>query len=374
MLNLLLILIFIRPFISYLAFPSLDSLYSALILSFSLFWMLRNSISLKKLQPIKYPLLLFCIALIISIIFSVNRANSIGEIYKYGTGIILLILAAHFSDTQKDRFIYAIIFSGIAVSCFAIYQYFFGFRHLLNYLVKQNIVDPFVLDYVMSRRTFFPFVSPNILGGFVAMTMPLALACKHKLWIILPLGVTLLLTKSLSALFALFLGLMIYLYLQKKINKKMIILLCGIFASLMMIFMIRTAYQKEYLQPFYSITRRLGYWEDTLMLIKLHPFVGVGLGNFNLMESRFAHNFYLQLWAEAGILPFIAFFWLIGSVLKCDIRNIKESFQKNQMVVLVTAIEIFLIDNFLNFSFFLPEVNFFWCVIIGLFFSLYNRS
>lgn len=111
---------------------------------------------------------------------------------------------------------------------------------------------------------------------------------------------------------------------------------------------------------------RLSYWKDTLKIIKVKPFTGVGLGNFNLLQSRYAHNSYLQIWAEMGILGITSILWLIIAGLKSIIKHIKTSPHRNQIICLITTNTAFLIHNFVDFTFFLPEVALIWWIILGL--------
>ena len=143
-------------------------------------WMVIKKVPFKKIWPLKYPLILFCLALIISLVFSVNKLKSLTELYKYISGLLLFIVASSLNDKDKLRIIQTIVIAGLIISLAAIYQYFFGFQHLLNYIAKQKITNPFILDYVKSRRVFFPFVTPNTLAGYLIMIIPLALTLKNK--------------------------------------------------------------------------------------------------------------------------------------------------------------------------------------------------
>ena len=370
MFEILLILIFARPFISSLAFPYADFLYSYTLLIFLIIWLIYNGISTKKLQAIKYPFGLFCLALIVSIIFSSNKLNSLSEIYKYATVILLFLIVTSLSPENKIRAIRTIILAGFIISLLAIYQYFFGFKHTLEYLTRNNLATPFMLDYIASKRIFFPFITPNTLASYLIMIIPLTLTDKRNFWFVIPLSFALLLTQSLGALLSIFLGLIIYFYLVDKLNKrKVVFFFLGLIIIIGAIFIMRTAAQKQHIQPIFSITMRLNYWKDTLRIIKASPLTGVGLGNFNLAQSRYAHNSYLQIWAEMGILGIIAFIWLIGSVFKSVFNSMKTSPNKNQIIVLITGAVIFLIHNLIDFSFFLPEVALIWWVILGLSFA-----
>jgi len=366
MLIILLILIFIRPFISSLAFLYLNALYSGILLAFLILWIFYKGISIEKVKPIRYPLILFCLALIISVAFSTNRFNSLKEIYKYITGLLLFTIAA--SLTYKDRMhiINTLVYAGFIISLLAIYQYFFGFRHLLNYATKANITDSFALDYIASRRVYFPFVTPNTLAGYLAMLIPLTLLHKKKIYFIITLSFALLLTKSLGGFLSLFLALLIYFFLQGKFKKRKVILFLALIVIISSTFIIRSTSQKPHLKPAFSTVMRLNYWKDTLKIIKANPLTGVGLGNFNLPQSRYAHNSYLQIWSEMGILGVISFLWLIISVLRLSLKNIKISLNPSQLIGLTAANIAFLSHNFVDFSFFLPEVSLIWWLILGI--------
>jgi len=135
---------------------------------------------------------------------------------------------------------------------------------------------------------------------------------------------------------------------------------------MVIIFILRSAPYRQHTQPFFSMIMRLNYWKDAFEIIKRHPLVGVGLGNFNLKFSRYAHNSYIQIWAEMGILGLCAFIWVIYTTLTTSLKNLTKSPNRSQDVYLFIAGIIFLIHNFLDFTFFLPEVVFIWWIILGL--------
>ncbi len=370
MLKVLLTFIFIRPFISSLAFPYLNSLYSALFLIFLIVWLIYKGISIRKIQPLKYPLTLLCLALIISVVFSIDKLNSLKELYKYISGILLFLIVASLTYENKIRLIHTIILAGFIISLLAIYQYFFGSQHILDYMSKEKVTDPFALDYIQRRRAFFPFVTPNTLAGYFIMIIPLTLIRKNRIWFIIPVSFVLLLTKSLGAFLSIFLALAIYFYLQGKFEKRKVLFLIGLLIIIGLVFMARTTTQKQHLQPIFSTVMRLSYWKDTLRIIKARPLTGVGLGNFNLTLSRYAHNSYLQIWTEMGISGIISILWLIIVVFKSAVKNIKVSLNKSLLAGLITANASFLIHNLVDFSFFLPEVAFIWWITLGLSYAL----
>ncbi len=374
MLNSLLILIFIRPFISSLAFPYANFIYSAILLVFLTIWFIYRRISFKNIQVLKYPLILFSLALIISVIFSIDKINSLREIYKYLTGLLLFLITASFEYKDRVRIIRTVILAGFVISILAIYQYFFGFQHILEYLAKNGSPSSFTLNYyIRNKRVFFPFVTPNALAGCLAMIIPLTLIHKNKIWLITLLSSALLLTNSLSAFISLVLALGLYFYLQDKLKKRKIILIFGL-AIIGLLFIIRSVTYIQYLQPISSTTIRLSYWKDTLDIIRASPITGVGIGNFILAHSRYAHNSYLQIWAEIGILGIISILWLVILLFKSALKNITENTQKNQIISLIAANTVFLAHNLLDFTFFLPEVALLWWIILGLLVAKENNE
>ena len=363
----LLTLIFIRPFISSLAFPSTNMVYSYSLMLFLGLYIIGHGIDRQGLKPLKLPLIIFCISLVISVFFSQDRLNTINELYKYIIGILLLIVFASAVRETKLKIINIIIYAGFIISLLAIYQYFFGFRHLLEYMHQNNINSDFALDYLQPKRVFFPFVTADILGGYLIMILMLLLIDKKYTWLIFPILCALLLTKSLGAFLSLFLGLIVYFCLQDSAKRKQAVFLLGLLAlTIVLIFVIRQITSREHAQPVFSILARINYWLGALRVIKAHPIAGVGLGNFSLAASRYAHNSYLQIWAEAGALGFISFLAVVFTIIKIGYARIKQAKDSAMLRGLMVALVMLLFHNFIDFTFFLPEVSFIWWVIAGL--------
>lgn len=370
----LLILIFIRPFICSLVFFALNYVYSVSLLTLLIFWIIYKGLPFIKLKSLKFPLILFSFALILSALLSRHNVNSFDELCKYAGGLTLFVIAASFTNKTRGRLTAVITLAALIISILAIYQYAFGFKSLVTYITKQKITDTFVLDCVEQKRVFFPFVTPNLLGGYIAMIIPLSLSYKYKILFILPLAVALMLTKSVGALLAIYLSLTVYFYAAGKFKKKEILLLLGVLFIMGLIYALRTTVQKEHMQPLFSTLARMNYWEGALRIIKKSPIIGVGLGNFNLPQSRYAHNSYLQIWAEMGILGIISFLWLIVSILKISFKNLRNSPDRAKIAAFIASSVAFLIHNFVEFSFFLPEVAILWWLITGLLLSFPQKE
>ncbi|MDD5560913.1 MAG: O-antigen ligase family protein [Candidatus Omnitrophica bacterium] len=363
---LLLALLLIRPFISSLAYPWANSVYSFALIALLLLWIIRNNPPFERFKGLFFPLISFFLALAISSYFSINRVKSASELYKYLSAILLILILPGLTGKTRKNYIAGILTCGIVISIAALYQYFIGFSHLRNFINTQKITDPFVLDYLRQKRVFFPFVTPGLLAGYLAMVGPLVLLYKKRVWLSIPILCALFLTKSLGAFISLFLAGLVYASLRKGFKKTRAILLLGLALFIPLVFFMRDASGKGHLSPLFSIFMRINYWRDTVGIIKMHPFLGVGLGNFNLAYSRYAHNSFLQFWAEAGLFAITSLFWLIHRIMINSINQVKNLSDDKETLVLLTCLATFIFQNLWDFSFFLPEVSLIWWAILGL--------
>jgi hypothetical protein len=383
------------------------------LLLFLLIGITSKNLAIKNIKSIQYPLILFVLALAAAAISSSNKIISLKEFNNYITAILALLVAASLPWEDKYKVIRTIIFTGFVISIFAIYQYFFGFSHLSEYVAKNKITNQFVLDYIERKRIFYPFITPNTLAGYFILVMPLILiktpltlnpspfakASGDKLpigerervrgklyyfkqWLILAMALfALILTKSIGALLSLFFGACLYIYLKKRLTRKKIAALGVLTAICILIFILRQTASEEHFLVSFSVGKRLDYWHQTLKIIKAHPFKGMGLGMFNLYSTRYAHNSYLQLWAEMGILGLISFLWLLFTVFKSILKKLGTVpnltsqhslsgtvpiFSNDCPYFLVISCVAFLSHNLVDFTFFLPEVSLIWWVILGL--------
>ena len=374
MLTVWLTLIFIRPFIAALAFPKLNSAYSLILLLFLASWTIAKGFPSKRALPLKFAPTAFCLVLAISICASKNMVISANELYKYATGLLLFITAASFNHKERANTLKVIVWAGLVISLIALNQYFFEFKVVLNYITKHRITSPFAMDLISQKRVFSPFVTPNVLAGFLIMVIPLALTLKKRVLFLPPMLLALILTESLGGLIGLFLVLILYYCLRGKIyTKKIIFFTVSIITALILIILfIRSNASSQHTRPLFSLSMRWAYWKQTLGIIMKSPISGAGLGNFDLRFTRYAHNSYLEIWAEMGILGLISFLWLVFVSFAACLQNLRaqpSASRDHTSVGLLVSSAAFLIDNLINFTFFLPEVALVWWVIMGLMIS-----
>lgn len=347
----------------------LASSYSALLLVFSAFWTGIRGLSLEKLRPLRRPLVFAILLLIAASAFSIKHSQAPEEIFRYTLGLILFLIVAPLPESEKKRLVPWIILGAFAVSVLALRQYFFGFDLLRDYVAQEKTTDPFILEKIAQRRVFFPFPTPGILGGYLAMTLPLAFHPKKRMLFLIPLTGALLLTKSLGALISLTAVTAVLFLPQAHSPKKKIFAILALGAILGCVFALRTDNASRHLLPVFSLLTRVDYWKETWEIIRAHPLTGAGLGNFDLSGSRYAHNSFLQLWAEAGLAGIVSFLWLVIAVLKKSWKEIRCSPERKQKIGLLAGVCVFLVHNLMDFTFFLPATSFIWWVMLGLLYS-----
>ena len=361
----LLILIFIRPLIASLAFPVLNEAYSSLLLIFLASWIILRGLKLEAIKPVRYPLFLFILALLVSTIFSRNFGIAISNLYKYALAILTMLIAASLKK-KADTIIRVMLYSSFLVCCLAFYQYVFGFQRVLNYMAN-NLYDASIWEYIAQKRVYFPFITANLLAGYLSMMLPLTLTKKDRFAFILALTVALLLTRSLGGMVSAAAAMMLYFHLTRKINSKKAVGFAVLAVGIILVFLvIRSLAIKSHFQPAFSAAMRINYWWETLRIIREHPFLGIGPGNFDIVHSRFSHNSYLQVWAEMGIMGIVSLIWFISALGMNVLKNIRNSRDSNTVACLAASAASFCLHNLIDFSFFMPEISLLWWIICGL--------
>ncbi len=227
--------------------------------------------------------------------------------------------------------------------------------------------------------------APNTLAAFYLFAIPVTAACLGvlKRWriplvlIILLFGSGFILTFSRAAFLALMASTLFLLALQKK-WKWLLGLLCVLAAALILV------------RPFYenffgslnfkdiSVGERLRYWSYTWDMIQSHPWIGVGINLFmkklplfipaGEIYSGYAHNSYLQIWAEVGLLGLLSFlFPLTHLAVSLHTKKLGESWLNTCLSVGCLA---FLLQAIFDNHFFSMQPAFlffcFWGMWVGL--------
>ena len=138
-----------------------------------------------------------------------------------------------------------------------------------------------------------------------------------------------------------------------------------------------------------SVIRRITILKFTALMIKDHPLLGSGIGTYKYNTLRYqaeffeqeqqnrslyiigfankAHNEYMQIWAELGIIGLGIFIWLMIGYFTYGLRFIKKTkneYKKGIIIGLMGAVVAVLVDGIFGFPLHLPAtVILFWLAL-----------
>ena len=267
------------------------------------------------------------------------------------------------------------------ISVYSIYQYFWGYQHTIDYLKKANsdflLNSPYARDILMQKRAIGTFPSPNIFAGYLIVVFFLACYARQMLnsslasFQIAAITFAIILTKSFGACLSLAVSLIVLFFLFYKDSKKqrLLVMVYFIFVTLSIAFIILSKWGRlmNLENPHNPIMQRLNYWRISIAVIKDHPFLGIGSGNFQEVflkykvgwstDTRYSHNIFLQTWLETGILGLAAMGFLITAFIKKSLLKSKYFFLAGMA---------FILHNLIDITYFIPETGLFWWILLGL--------
>ncbi len=136
---------------------------------------------------------------------------------------------------------------------------------------------------------------------------------------------------------------------------------------------------------------RISIYNNTINMIKHHPFIGVGLNTFtknygkykteqaekyaHTADTIYAHNIYLQMAGETGLLGLVAFLLFLFQVFRQafnKLRKLNDKYLKIIGLSLIACIIAFLVNGLTETSLYYPRVVMVFWYLIGVSLSL-NR-
>ncbi len=376
------------------------------IIAASLYLLTEGRYKLVK-SGLNYPVIAFIIACTISLLSSTDIYTSL---YSLFTIIVLAGLYVLVPNVVRERkqirkiMVSLILVSGL-ISIYSIVQYL-G-------------IDLLNLKVVGSGYISGPFENRNVLASFLVFVMPVSAGflfekISRKLKIMVGLVgiitlIALIYTRTRGAWVG-FMGAMAFFAGaklmagggMKKIFKSLFSKKSLIIISLMVIcfgLLIRYDYRRpgSFTEKFLSIAdledpatrHRFVMWRTGIDVIREHPLLGTGMGTFKKIHlkyqskylrtkkygrfeglSRFAHNDYLEITANTGILGLGTFLWLIVTLYWTGFKRLKQisesKYSPNLLIVILSSLTAVLIHSFFHYSFYLPTTSMLFWLWLGL--------
>jgi len=294
--------------------------------------------------------------------------------FKWGEYFILFMVAIdHFRDRKSiKKFFYVLFFSGMLTGLSALSQKFLGFEFLRG-------------RDMLGLAIRGPFENSNGLGSYLACCLPIFVSVAY--WktkkrmitcamfsVCVILLVSLLFTFSRGGWLGFFVGLLMMIILFEK--KKFLALILGAFLSSLFLF---PFFLKRVMFSFSSAgdSQRYVIWQGAIDMIRENLLLGKGLGTFMNyfkqyvvnVDISYAHNCYLQMWAESGLFTLIAFLALTGFILY---RGVCISWKNKQdefgilLSGLTAGLFGFLVESFFDTQLYSLQLSVLFWVILGV--------
>lgn len=345
----------------------------------------------------KAILLSFIVLIIISVFSFLNTVSYSSSIHGIVKLLKYLLIFMVCSESIKDKehlkkILFSVCFGVSLMGADALWQFFFGFDFVHGVALHHNIGLP---------RASAAFPNPNLLGIYMAAFIPLVagltiLYFKGRNKIVMSF-LTLLALSGIFLTFSRGAGVAVYLAIlflaiagRKKLLIFALITILLIFPFVMPKDIKKWAKEVNYNPVVFMLNQdRISIYNNSINMIKHHPFVGVGVNTFSKNYGKYktesaekywhtpdgfyAHNIYLHMAGETGLLGLVAFIWFLFLVFRNAANNyqrLKDGYLRAASLSLVACLAAFLINGLTETSLYNSRVAMVFWYLIGISLSL----
>lgn len=319
-------------------------------------WLMRLVVRRKiewRWPSLSLPLLGLLGVMLLSSLVATSLQHSLKEMIKWGEVLVLYVIV---SNEMDDRWTRALAFVFLGAGALAALHGFYQF-------LFQVGPEEFVL-FGRFMRAYGTFDQPNPYAGYLGLTLPVAFglvaasvfSSREKVsrgWLIWAAGCGILMLAALImswsrgawlgfaaavavmvlaivvrsgravVLIVLFVLLVLYLLLAGGLAlvPPAIVQRFSDFTPYLGIVDVRGV---EITDANFAVLERMAHWQSALDMWTDHPWLGVGIGNYEVVYARYAlplwilplghaHNYYLNIAAEAGLLGLMVYLLLWGT-------------------------------------------------------------
>jgi O-antigen ligase len=320
-----------------------------------------------------FPLGLLASLILISVPGAFSYSASLREVLRWMEFVgLYLFVASYLRSNDVISFVGLTVLAGCAQAAVGIYQ------------TVQGIGPEGFLLFGRFIRSYGTFEQPNPFAGYLGLVIPMGYAFLvtrgHRLWskgwrgrgywLLAALGsavmgVGLLASWSRGAWLG-FAG--AFLVMSISVNRRapllflmiclvvLFVLLLGAFDALPSVIVERLTDFASYWGVWdvrgievtpqnYAILERVAHWQAAWGMFEASPWLGVGIGNYSATYSQYAlpgwgdslghaHNFYLNILAEAGLVGLVGYLFFWGSCLWAAWRTLRMTRGINQTLTL----------------------------------------
>ena len=341
------------------------------------------------------PAGLFAVVSLLSLIGSPQVLFGLGfYVFTIVQYILIYLLIILFVRTAAERHLVMVclLISAAGTVLYGIYQY----AHMLT-LHEAEWVDNSAFP-LLKRRMYSTLYNPNLYSAFLLMMMggtaSMSIWTRHTWhrigYIVLfaALGLCLILTYSRGA----WLSVAALVFFFGLVWDKRLWLLFLLIPPILLFY--HGGVTDRLLSIFYhseadtSVSMRLDMWYSAMEMIIEHPLLGVGWGAFKFVYPVYneliqeagitifhAHNMFLNIWAETGVLGFVCFFCFFygNAYYGWKLLNMPQvhTFDRSAAMMMIAAVVSQTICGFSDYDLFSTQISLTFWLICGIFANAY---
>lgn len=339
------------------------------------------------------------------------------SLYPFATWKETLLLISYFifglcvsvfCNSRKRVFlvIVGVLIISILEASIGIYQYISidGEKYATGTYVNRNHFSGFIeltsfllIGYALSLKKYKKNNISNVNTNLMEVIYSDNLYKQSLIiFIICIIVVSLFLASSRMAIFCFISTITFFFFMLKKINRedpgdKLLILFAIFVISSFVLFIGLYPIFKRFLETVGEAPGRVFVWKDCLNIIKDYPLFGTGLDTFRYIYPQyktiekavrfnFAHNDYLQLMIETGIIGFLLLTIPLINFLKYSINKIfvlsknKDFFGSYIRLGALCGVLSILIHSLVDFNLHIPANALYFSMLIGLIFTDFKET
>lgn len=338
-----------------------QALFVCFLASYAVRKIIRRDMAVPGLSWLAGALLFFLLVTSTGILVAWDLGNWLSEWLKWWTILVVMFVSTDIGRGRRWHWlIFGVVLGAFANALVGIYI-FLGGSGADHLLVGERFF-----------RAFGTFGQPNPFGGFMGMVLPVAFAvtlgwsvacwrqwrqgtltiassaivvCYGLMSVFISVG--LLVSWSRGAWLSILIGLGVMAFaLPRQGWQRMGLLMAGVglvvfvwtsgilpesvairlMSSTEELFVINDVRGVDITSDNYAVIERLAHWQSAVMMAEAHPWLGVGFGNYAVAYDAYrlinwrealghAHNYYLNILAETGIIGALAYAFVWGVLL-----------------------------------------------------------
>jgi O-antigen ligase len=324
---------------------------------------------------------LFLVAMLISAAIAPDKITAFKYFFKWTAFVSLYFLSCYYLRNTADiaTAIFVIVLTGGVIAVGGVIESFAGYERVWHWLnaswIPPLVMEPdtlkeklcafnnfnyFVFDYADKAKTgvraFGTFECTVAFSAYLGLLIPFSLWLlkterKHSVFIIPLLG-ALFLSMTRSALAGLLVAAVAVVVLLKKriapvwLSSRRIIIGGAVFAVIVSALLSLNPRMQRILQlrcqPYSHDISRAQLWHNASTIFLASPVTGTGLANYDHGLRKYvgpdaprvpAHNQYLQIAAETGLLGLVPYLMILLIGLDMSVYVLRTSFDRDTMLL-----------------------------------------